>query len=73
MPLLTKDLVTAKICSMNPQTVLDHFGSQAAMARALGIKQPSVFAWFKSGRIPYPRQCQIEVVTGGKVKAARPK
>lgn len=53
---------------MKTSDVIKHFGSQYAVAEALGIKQPSVAGWKK----PYPpelRQLQIEAVTGGKLKA----
>lgn len=49
--------------------VIKHFGSQAAAAKALGIKQPSVAYW-KTNGIPYLRQLQIEKLTHGRLKAA---
>lgn len=45
-----------------------YFGSQAALGRALGIGKASVNQW---SSIPIDRQCQIEVVTGGALKADR--
>lgn len=44
-----------------------YFGSQAKLARALGIKPPSVCLW--RDRIPAERQKQIEKLTGGELKA----
>ena len=44
-----------------------HFGSQAALARALGITRAAVNGWGPT--IPYVRQCQIQVVTRGALQA----
>lgn len=57
MGMLTKDAVA-------------HFGSQAALARALGITQPSVAGW--GDVVPLGRQYQLEVLTSGALRAARP-
>lgn len=51
--------------------LIKHYGSQAAAARALGIKPPSVAEWKESG-IPLPRQAQYELLTGGMLRADRP-
>ena len=55
---------------MKYEDVIDHFGSQQAVADAIGIKQPSVAAWKEAG-IPEPRQFQLEVITDGRLKADR--
>jgi transcriptional repressor of cell division inhibition gene dicB len=52
---------------MNTKQVLRHFGSQKAVARALGIAQPSVFQW--GDRPPALRQLQLEHITAGRLKA----
>jgi DNA-binding transcriptional regulator YdaS (Cro superfamily) len=57
---------------MNIDQAIEHFGSQSALARALGIEPPSVAEWKANGRIPPLRQFQIESVTGGKLKADQP-
>lgn len=54
---------------MNYEQVISHFGSQAAVAKALGITQPSISDWNRSGSIPQLRQLQIEQVTDGALKA----
>lgn len=46
---------------------IEHFGSEAALARALGIKQQSVQDWGEV--VPKLRQLQIEKLTDGKLKA----
>ncbi len=51
--------------------LIEHSGSQAAAARALGLKPPSVCEWQDKG-IPLPRQAQYELLTDGKLKADRP-
>lgn len=57
---------------MTPQDLLDLYKSQAAIARAAGIKQPSVAEWFALGVVPRTRQYQFEVLTEGRLKAAPP-
>ncbi len=52
---------------MNTREVIEHFGSQHAVAEALGIRQPSVANWKESP--PPLRQLQLEAVTGGALKA----
>jgi DNA-binding transcriptional regulator YdaS (Cro superfamily) len=52
---------------MKTSDVKAHFGSQYAIASALGIKQPSVAAW--GVYPPALRQLQLEAVTDGKLKA----
>lgn len=51
--------------------LVEYYGSQAAAARAIGIKPPSVAEW-KDGGIPLPRQAQYEIDSGGKLKSDRP-
>jgi hypothetical protein len=57
---------------MTPQQVLDHFGTQAEIARVLGCKQPSVAEWFEKGEVPDGRQYQLELATAGALKANKP-
>lgn len=57
---------------MTPQDVLDLHGSQAEIARVYGCAQSSVFEWFEKGVIPDGRQYQIELGTGGALKADKP-
>ncbi len=44
-------------------------GTQTSLAQALGIKQPAVSAWGKT--IPQRYQYQLEVMTGGELRADR--
>ena len=57
---------------MTPQEVLDHYGTQAEIAKVLGCKQPSVFEWFDKGFVPEGRQYQLELASGGVLKAEKP-
>ncbi|MFM5782371.1 Cro/CI family transcriptional regulator [Aeromonas caviae] len=52
---------------MQKHDVLEHFGSITAIARAIGISHAAVSKW--SETIPQGRAYQIEVLTGGKLKA----
>lgn len=53
---------------MLKKDVIEFFGSQAAVAAALGIKPPSVADWDET--VPPLRQIQLERLTGGKLKAS---
>lgn len=55
------------IWGMKTSDLLAHFGSQAKVAVALGIKQPSVARWAEYP--PELRQLQAEALTGGALKA----
>ncbi|GKQ73934.1 hypothetical protein KAM447_04420 [Aeromonas caviae] len=52
---------------MNKSDVLSYFGGTAATAKALGISHVAVSKW--GDTIPQGRAYQIEVVTGGALKA----
>ena len=57
--------------AMNYDDLIKHYGTQVAIAKALGIKSPSIAEWKAKGEIPEVRQYQIEVLTKGKLKASR--
>lgn len=48
--------------------LLKHYGSQAEIARTLGIEQPSVWGWQKTG-VPETRQLEFHRLTNGALKA----
>lgn len=50
---------------MTYQEALDHFGTQVALAEALGIAQPTVSLWKRV--IPEAYQYQLEIITGGRL------
>jgi len=51
---------------MNKSEAVAFFGSQAALAKALGVSRSSVSEWHD---VPVGRQYQLEVMTGGALKA----
>lgn len=52
---------------MKTTEVIEHYRSQSGVAKALGIRQPSVANWGEFP--PANRQLQIQVATGGLLKA----
>lgn len=56
---------------MNTLDVLNHYGTQAAVADALGIAQASISKWAKRDSVPQLRQLQLEALTGGALKAEK--
>ncbi|WP_429178634.1 Cro/CI family transcriptional regulator [Aeromonas salmonicida] len=52
---------------MRTELAVNYFGTKAAIADALGIKKSAVSQW--GDTIPKGRAYQIEVLTGGKLKA----
>jgi hypothetical protein len=50
--------------------LIEYFKSQGAASAALGLSQPSVCEW-QHTTIPFSRQCQIQVLTKGGLKANR--
>lgn len=59
------------IIVMTYTQLIAHYGSQAAAARAIGVKPPSVAEWKEKG-IPAPRQAQYELDSHGALIADRP-
>ena len=54
---------------MKKESAIEYFGSGAALASAIGVTRQAVADW---KQIPIGRQYQIEVLTGGKLRADRP-
>jgi DNA-binding transcriptional regulator YdaS (Cro superfamily) len=54
---------------MKIDNAIKHFGSQVALADALGVQQPAVSMWKTRGKIPHLQQIRIEHITKGKLKA----
>lgn len=52
---------------MKKSDAIEHYGTAAALARALGINKSAVSFW--GDTIPKGRAYQLEVLTGGKLKA----
>lgn len=51
--------------------VRKHYGSIKAIADALAITPGAVQRWKRENKIPYDRQCQIQVDTRNKLKATK--
>ncbi len=52
--------------------VMIHYDyNMAKIARALGVTQQFVSTWKKKDLIPIERQCQLEVITDGALRANR--
>jgi len=54
---------------MDPQAVIDHFGSITKAAEALGVKYQAVHNWRQAGKVPPVRQWQIQAITAGRFQA----
>lgn len=55
---------------MRKSDVVKHFGTQQAVANALGITNGAVWQWREE--LPTDRQAQLELITGGALKASLP-
>ena len=57
---------------MNINEVLSHFRHrQCEVAKALNVHHQTVWLWVKNKKIPYDKQCILEVETKGELKASR--
>jgi hypothetical protein len=45
--------------------------NMSKIAQALDTSRQYVSLWKKDDKIPYPMQCMLQVVTNGKLKAAK--
>jgi len=52
---------------MNTQTAINHFGGRKELADSLGISREATYVW--GNEVPYLRQCQLQVITAGKLVA----
>lgn len=55
---------------MTKKEAIEFFGSPAELAKAIGVKAPSIYSWGKL--VPIGRQYQIEKITKGRLKASEP-
>lgn len=54
---------------MSPDELLNHYGTKAAIAAAIGGDRQLVQGWFERGRVPLDQQTKYEVATNGALKA----
>lgn len=52
---------------MRKKDVVEHFGSQKAVAEALNLTEAAISAW--PDDVPRGRAFELQVLTGGKLKA----
>jgi len=57
---------------MTPNDLLTEWRTKAEIARVLGVEPPSVSEWFEKGEVPEGRQYQIQLASGGRLKADKP-
>ena len=50
------------------QTVIKHYGSQRALARAMNVTEGAVSHWVKDGYVPAGSAARIERAMRGRVK-----
>lgn len=56
---------------MSPlERAIEHFGSNTALAKAIGVVPMNVSHWINGRPVPVTRAIQIEYASGGAVKAA---
>ena len=56
---------------MKKSEAIEFFGSVKALAEKLGCTQAAIYLWKEE--VPRSRQLELEVLSGGKLKAWRPK
>jgi len=54
---------------MTKDEAIRYFGTQTKLAKALGVSQSTVSEWVD---LPEGRQYQLEIATGGVLKAEKP-
>ena len=52
------------------QKIIEYFGSKSQLAKALKVDPAAVSQWVSNGYIPPRRAIEIEILSGGKFKAA---
>lgn len=52
---------------MKTADAIRHFGTQSALAKALGISKQAIAQWGE--RVPEGRAYQLQVITGGQLSA----
>jgi len=51
------------------RNLIETFGSQKAIAEAVGVTEAAVSRWFAEGRVPPRRALELERITEGSLKA----
>lgn len=45
--------------------------NMSAIARALDVSRQYVSLWKKNDKIPFSKQCELQVITAGKLRASK--
>lgn len=45
--------------------------NMSKIAKALDTSRQYVSLWKKEDKIPYPKQCELQIITNGKLKASK--
>ena len=53
---------------MKYDDLIEYYGSQSAIAKAIGLTQPSVWEWQETG-VPEQRQLEFQRLTHGQLRA----
>ena len=53
---------------MDTSKAIEHFGSLAALAQAMGVSRMAVYKWRAAGLLPRGRAYQLQVQTGGALR-----
>lgn len=56
---------------MNVREIADHYGGITAMAKALKVTRPTVYAWLANEEVPVPYMALVELQTDGLFKLDR--
>lgn len=52
--------------------VMSHYDyKKSNIAKALGVSRQLVFNWHKKDKIPFSKQCELEILTKGALKASK--
>ena len=54
---------------MTPNQVIEHYGTQASVAEALGLSQPTISMWVSRKRVPPLQQLRLEILSDRQLKA----
>lgn len=58
---------------MTYEELINFFGNPTKIHRAINVALPNIAYWKKINNIPIERQCYIEIITQGRLKADRSK
>ena len=54
---------------MTPDEVINHYSNKRGVTEALGVSRQVVDQWIRRGLVPMGRQFEIQILTGGGLRA----